>query len=98
MISQNCPKCQSQRIRRGYKPTGFFSKLIFRFNLLCDNCNWQFVGFALPFGSSKNKNYKRKKEERLALDSQTPQPAGGNSHLNSAANNPSRKKKVRVRF
>lgn len=48
MISQNCPKCGSNRIRRGYRPTPFWSKIIFRYNLLCDNCNWEFTGFAVP--------------------------------------------------
>ena len=48
MISQKCPRCSSKRIRQGYKTTSLFSKLICRYNLLCDNCNWTFAGFALP--------------------------------------------------
>ena len=48
MISQRCPRCASKRIRRGYRPTSFFSKIFFRYNLLCDNCNWEFKGFAVP--------------------------------------------------
>jgi len=48
MISQRCPKCHSDRIRRGYRPTPFLSKCIFRYNLLCDGCNWEFFGFAVP--------------------------------------------------
>jgi len=48
MISQRCPRCASKRIRRGYRPTYFFSKIFFRYNLLCDNCNWEFKGFAVP--------------------------------------------------
>jgi ribosomal protein L37AE/L43A len=48
MISQRCPKCNSHRVRRGYKPTPIWSKILFRYNLLCDNCNWEFVGFAVP--------------------------------------------------
>jgi hypothetical protein len=38
MISQNCPRCHSDRVRRGYRPTPFWSKLIFRYNLLCNAC------------------------------------------------------------
>jgi hypothetical protein len=48
MISQKCPKCLSSRVRRGYRPTPFWSKMLFRYNLLCDNCNWEFTGFAVP--------------------------------------------------
>ena len=48
MATQNCPKCGSDRVRRGYLPTSIFSKIFFRYNLLCDNCNWEFKGFALP--------------------------------------------------
>lgn len=48
MISQKCPKCLSKRIRRGYRPTPLWSKILFRYNLLCDNCNWEFTGFAVP--------------------------------------------------
>ncbi len=49
MITQRCPKCRSNRIRRGYRHTSVISKLIFRYNLLCDGCNWEFTGFAFPF-------------------------------------------------
>lgn len=48
MISQKCPKCLSKRVRRGYRPTPLWSKVLFRYNLLCDSCNWEFVGFAVP--------------------------------------------------
>lgn len=48
MISQKCPKCLSNRVRRGYRHTPIWSKLLFRYNLLCDNCNWEFIGFAVP--------------------------------------------------
>ncbi len=48
MISQRCPRCRSKRIRRGYKPTSILSKLFFRYHLLCDACNWEFTGFAVP--------------------------------------------------
>ena len=48
MISQKCPKCFSKRVRRGYRPTPLWSKILFRYHLLCDNCNWEFTGFAVP--------------------------------------------------
>lgn len=64
MISQKCPKCRSKRIRRGYRPTSIFSKIFFRFHLLCDNCNWEFKGFALPgFASPKQTRSSRERKE-----------------------------------
>lgn len=63
MISQNCPKCSSNRIRRGYRHTPLWSKMLFRYNLLCDSCNWEFKGFAVPGTvSNKMKSKKRKPE------------------------------------
>lgn len=61
MISQKCPKCFSKRIRRGYRPTPLWSKILFRYNLLCDNCNWEFTGFAVP-GTVSSKPTKRSKK------------------------------------
>lgn len=67
MISQRCPKCSSSRIRAGYRPTPLWSKILFRYNLLCDNCNWQFKGFAVPGTvSSKSKSSKKKQLEVVA--------------------------------
>ena len=60
MSTQNCPRCSSDRVRRGYRPTSFLSKLIFRYNLLCDNCNWEFKGFAIPGTVSVKPTKKRK--------------------------------------
>lgn len=60
MISQNCPKCFSDRIRRGYRPTPIWLKVLFRYHLLCDACNWEFTGFAVPGTVS----YKSKKKVR----------------------------------
>lgn len=62
MISQKCPKCNSSRVRRGYRPTPFFLKCVCRFNLLCDTCNWEFVGWAVPGTLSSKPNKKRKKK------------------------------------
>jgi hypothetical protein len=65
MISQNCPKCKSNRIRRGYRPTPLWSKVLFRYYLLCDNCNWEFKGFAVPGTvTSKPKRKKKKVNEQ----------------------------------
>ncbi len=64
MISQSCPRCHSRRIRRGYRPTALWSKIIFRFNLLCDNCNWEFKGFAVPGTVSAKPMRRRKTDEK----------------------------------
>lgn len=78
MISQRCPKCGSSRVRHGYTPTRIWSKFLFRYNLLCDACNWEFKGFAMPGTVStkpkrkpkKNaeKNFARAKNQRAASD------------------------------
>lgn len=64
MISQKCPRCHSSRIRRGYRPTPIWSRLLLRYNLLCDNCNWEFVGFALPgfISPRQTRSSKQRKE------------------------------------
>lgn len=48
MIAQRCPKCGSSRLRRGYTDTSVVLRMIGVYNLLCDNCNLLFRGFALP--------------------------------------------------
>lgn len=61
MISQKCPRCHSDRVRRGYRPTRIWSKIFFRYNLLCNACNWQFRGFAIPFTVTDKPNRKKRK-------------------------------------
>lgn len=63
MISQRCPRCNSTRIRRGYRPTPIWSKILFRYSLLCDGCNWEFKGFAVPGTVSTKSNKRKKKRE-----------------------------------
>lgn len=62
MISQRCPKCGSSRVRQGYTPTPIWSKLLFRYHLLCDGCNWEFKGFAVPGTVSTKPTRKSKKK------------------------------------
>lgn len=69
MIFSNCPRCGGQRIRRGYRHTRFWSKLVGRYNLLCDGCNWEFVGFALP-GTVEIHSSSRKKKKRASESNQ----------------------------
>lgn len=69
MISQRCPKCNSSRIRSGYRSTPLWSMLLFRFNLLCDNCNWEFRGFAVPGTLSSKSKRSDKKQKASAVAS-----------------------------
>lgn len=62
MISQRCPKCDSNRVRRGYRPTPMLMRMVGRYHLLCDNCNWEFTGFAVP-GTTSSKPTKRPRTE-----------------------------------
>jgi len=76
MISQNCPRCHSSRVRRGYRPTPLWSKFILRYHLLCDSCNWEFKGFAVP-GTVSSKPTRRRKtdvksDEEISKDSSVP--------------------------
>ncbi len=61
MVAQNCPRCSSNRIRHGYRPTPIWAKVLFRYNLLCDSCNWEFRGFAIPGTVTTKPTKKRKK-------------------------------------
>lgn len=67
MISERCPKCKSSRIRRGYRHTPVVSKLIFRYYLLCDGCNWEFKGFAVP-GTVEFGSKSRRKKKKAVVD------------------------------
>lgn len=73
MATQKCPRCESSRVRLGYRSTSLFKKLTFRYNLLCDECNWEFVGFAIP-GTVSSKTKKRRNKvilEDLKLADET---------------------------
>lgn len=59
MATQRCPKCKSKRVRLGYRPTSMLLKILFTYNLLCDECNWEFTGFAIP-GTVAKKTKKKK--------------------------------------
>ena len=67
MISQRCPKCLSKRVRHGYRPTPLWSKILFRYNLLCDQCNWEFIGFAVPGTISHKPIRKNKPNQKASL-------------------------------
>ena len=68
MATQRCPKCNSKRIRQGYRPTPFLLKLVFVQNLLCDDCNWEFKGFAIPGTVTKKTKKKRTSSNDFMVD------------------------------
>ena len=69
MITQKCPKCRSNRIRPGYRPTPYWSRVLFRYNLLCDSCNLEFKGFAVPGTvEARRRNGARKKRTQKAAN------------------------------
>ncbi len=63
MSTQACPRCKSNRIRQGYRATPILRKLIFRYNLLCNDCNWEFIGYAIP-GTVSSKVKRRPRSNR----------------------------------
>ena len=79
MVSQRCPRCKSQRVRRGYRPTPIWSKFIFRYNLLCDNCNWEFVGVAVPGTVSSKPTKRKKKSDDASFEESSDQSAAEKS-------------------
>ncbi len=71
MISQKCPKCLSRNVRRGYQRTPILMRLFFRYYLLCDNCNWEFTGFAVP-GTVSTKPRRSKKKAKTSNELNNP--------------------------
>ena len=48
MIFSKCPRCDSNRIRRGYRRSPIWWRIFGRYHLLCNACNWEFAGWAIP--------------------------------------------------
>jgi hypothetical protein len=87
MISQKCPKCFSKRVRRGYRPTPLWSKILFRYNLLCDNCNWEFVGFAVPGTVSAKPTRSPKKKQTNKLTETSDNLKSNETSMDHVSNN-----------
>jgi ribosomal protein L37AE/L43A len=69
LIAQRCPKCGSKRLRRGYTDTSLLLRLIGVYNLLCDNCNLLFRGFAVPGTVPAHGTHRRRHHEDRAAGS-----------------------------
>jgi hypothetical protein len=85
MISQKCPRCRSKKVRLGYRPTPIWSALVCRFNLLCDNCNWEFAGFAVPGTTSSKKKKIVKKTPDSAQENDLGEISTGESKKERSA-------------
>jgi hypothetical protein len=101
MVSQRCPRCASGRVRRGYRPTPIWSKILFRYYLLCDNCNWEFKGFAIP-GTVSTKPTKRQKKTNSAENHSRNTEETSVEETNDAedieTSKNTKKKRVKVKF
>ena len=64
-------------------------KMIGRYYLLCDACNWEFTGFALPGTVSSRRRRTKQGQEKEEVESQHSE--------DSAVDGVKRKKRVRVR-
>jgi hypothetical protein len=73
LISQSCPRCGSYRIRRGYRVTRFWWKIFGRYNLLCNACNWEFVGFALPGTVDSHSSHRKRKKRSEPEKTESPE-------------------------
>ena len=63
MFRRRCPKCRSTRVRRGYRDTPLLLRLVGVYNLLCDNCNLLFKGFAVPGTIPKRGTHRERRLE-----------------------------------
>lgn len=72
MIFSKCPRCDSERIRRGYRRTPIWRRAVGRYYLLCNACNWEFAGWAIP-GTVDAASAKRRKKRAEEKNRQAPE-------------------------
>ncbi len=58
MAASRCPKCGSARVQRGFNDAPLVLRMIGVCELLCNNCNAEFRGFALPGTVSRSRSHK----------------------------------------
>jgi hypothetical protein len=66
LIFSKCPRCDSGRIRRGYRRTPIWRRAVGRYYLLCNACNWEFAGWAIPgtVDAASARRRKKRAEEK----------------------------------
>jgi hypothetical protein len=62
--------------------------LFCRYHLLCDNCNWEFVGFAVPGTVSSKPTKSSKKKNHTARQTGTSAVAVGSDLADQTATEP----------
>lgn len=72
MIFSKCPRCGSERIRRGYRRSPLWWRILGRYYLLCNACNWEFAGWAIP-GTVDAAATRRRKKRAAAKKQQAPE-------------------------
>ena len=74
-------------------------KLIGRYYLLCDACNWEFTGFAVPGTVSSKPNRRKSKKEVSHVDGfvSTDDSASANQLSSGSHTSRGKKKKIRTR-
>ncbi|MDQ4122673.1 MAG: hypothetical protein M3209_14640 [Acidobacteriota bacterium] len=72
MIFSKCPRCASNRIRRGYRRTPIWWRAFGRYHLLCNACNWEFAGWAIP-GTVEAAAQRRRKKRAEEKQRQAPE-------------------------
>lgn len=55
----HCPRCKSLRLQRGYKGNSILSRLVRRYELLCNNCGLEFKDFDLWDGLTRKPSNKK---------------------------------------
>ena len=72
MIFSKCPRCDSNRIRRGYRRSPIWWRIFGRYHLLCNACNWEFAGWAIP-GTVEAAATRRRKKRAAEKKQQAPE-------------------------
>jgi hypothetical protein len=71
LIFSKCPRCDSNRIRRGYRRSPIWWRIFGRYHLLCNACNWEFAGWAIP-GTVEAAATRRRKKRAAEKKQQAP--------------------------
>jgi hypothetical protein len=107
LIFSKCPRCNSNRIRRGYRRTPIWWRILGRYHLLCNACNWEFIGWAIPGtveSAAKRRRKKRAEEkQRQAIETfeESNEPVENlekaEDNIETAEDAPKNLKRVKVR-
>lgn len=57
MLSPRCPRCRSSRVQRGYDDPPLLLRLFGIYEMLCNNCNFEFRSLAFPGTLKRSRDY-----------------------------------------